>query len=108
MKMIKAIVRPERSEFVASRLLAENFPAMTKMDVYGRGKQKGLQMGSVFFDELPKSMILIVVEDEDVDKVIEIITAGARTGEEGNYGDGRIFVTNVEKAYTISSKKQGL
>lgn len=108
MKMIKAIIRPEKSEFVASRLLAENFPAMTKMDVYGRGKQKGLQMGSVFFDELPKSLIFIVVEDEDVDKVIDIITDAARTGDEGNYGDGRIFVTNVDKAYTISTKKAGL
>lgn len=108
MKMIRAIVRPEKSEFVVARLLQENFPAMTKMDVYGRGKQKGLQMGSVFFDELPKSLIMMVVEDEDEEKVVDIIINAARTGDDGNYGDGRVFVTDVKKAYTISTKTQGL
>lgn len=108
MKMIRAIIRPEQADKVAKSLLDEGFPAMTRMDVYGRGKQKGIQIGSVFYDELPKHMILIVVNDEDEQKVCEIIMKNAQTGDDGNYGDGRIFVTDVLKAYTISSKSMVL
>ena len=107
MKMIKAIVRPEKSEDVLDALLAGGFAAATKMSVLGRGKQKGLQVGSVFYDELPKEMLMIVVDDETEEKVCSLIIGAARTGE-GNFGDGRIFVTPIKKAYTISSKTEGL
>ena len=50
----------------------------------------------------------MVVKDEDKDDVIKIIMKYARTGENGNYGDGRIFVSPVEEAYTISTKTAGL
>ena len=50
----------------------------------------------------------MVVEDKDKDDVIRIIMKYARTGEEGRFGDGRIFVSPVEEAYTISSRKKGL
>ena len=107
MKMLRAIIRPEKADEVAEALLEAGFPSMTRMDVYGRGKQNGLQVGEVFYDELPKHMILIVVQDEDEEKVARIIMDTARTGD-GNYGDGRIFVTNVTKAYTVSTKTMGL
>ncbi len=108
MLMIRAIVRPEKTGEVLSELMSAGFPAVTKTDVFGRGKQKGIIAGSVQYDEIPKEMLMIVVNDEDKDDVVKIIMRMARTGEKGNYGDGRIFVTAVDDAYTISSGKQGL
>jgi nitrogen regulatory protein PII 1 len=108
MLMIRAIIRPERMAFVMGALSKAGFTACTEMDVYGRGKQNGITVGSVYYDELPKSMLLMVIEDEDKDTVAEIIINNARTGENGNIGDGRIFVIPVEDAYTISSRKKGL
>ena len=108
MLMIRAIIRPNQVGIVLSELLSGGFSAVTKMDVYGRGKQKGVKVGDVFYDEIPKEMLLMVVKDEDKDDVVKIIMKYARTGENGNYGDGRIFVSPVEEAYTISTKTAGL
>lgn len=108
MVLVRSIIRPEKIGIVLSELLSAGFPAVTKMDVYGRGKQKGVKVGEVYYDEIPKEMLLMVVEDKDKDDVIRIIMKYARTGENGNFGDGRIFVSPVEEAYTISNKKKGL
>jgi nitrogen regulatory protein PII 1 len=108
MLLIRSIIRPEKVGVVLQELLAEGYPAVTKMDVYGRGKQKGVKVGNVYYDEIPKEMLLMVVNDEDKDNVIRIIMRYARTGEKGAFGDGRIFVSPVEEAYTISNKKAGL
>ncbi|MBF0516855.1 MAG: P-II family nitrogen regulator [Nitrospirae bacterium] len=98
MKMIRAFIRPEKEQDIVLALEGAGFPALTKMPVFGRGKQKGLQIGPVTYDELPKTLILIVVEDADVDKVIGIIEEKGKTGF---IGDGKVFVTPVEKSYTI-------
>jgi nitrogen regulatory protein PII 1 len=103
MIMVRAIVRPEKSDEVMAELMYAGFPAVTKMDVFGRGKQRGLRAGEVFYDELPKVLLFTVIEDKDRDFVIETIMKAARTGEAGNFGDGKIFVSPVEAAYTISS-----
>ena len=108
MLLVRAIIRPEKVGTVLSELLSAGFPAVTKMDVYGRGKQKGVKVGEVFYDEIPKEMLLMVVEDKDKDDVVKIIMKYARTGENGHFGDGRIFISPVEEAYTISTKKKGL
>ncbi|WP_238882983.1 P-II family nitrogen regulator [Clostridium sp. YIM B02551] len=108
MLMVRAILRPERVGIVLSELLSAGFPEVTKMDVFGRGKQKGIKVGDIYYDELPKEMILLVVKDEDKDDVIKIIMKNARTGEKGAFGDGKIFVSPVETAFTISSGKEGL
>lgn len=108
MKMLRAIIRPEQADKVADALLQAGYPAMTRMDVYGRGKQKGLQVGSTFYDELPKHMILMVVQDEEEETVANIIMKHAYTGDDGNYGDGRIFISSIDKAYTVSTKTLGL
>lgn len=105
--MIRAIIRPEKSGTVMSELAAAGFPAITKMDVYGRGKQKGITVGEVHYDEIPKEMLIIVCRDEDKEDLIRIIIKNARTGS-GTYGDGRIFVSQIQEAYTISSGKSGL
>ncbi len=108
MVLVRAIIRTQKVGEVLTELLSAGFPAVTKMDVFGRGKQKGVKVGEVYYDEIPKEMLLMVVKDEDKDDVIKIIMKYARTGEKGNFGDGRIFVSPVEQAYTISTKTSGL
>jgi nitrogen regulatory protein PII 1 len=108
MFMIRAIIRPEKVGAVLSELCDAGFPAVTKMDVMGRGKQRGVKVGEVFYDEIPKEMLMMVVKDEDKDDVIKIIVKNAKTGEKGAFGDGKIFVSPVEEAYTISSGENGL
>jgi nitrogen regulatory protein PII 1 len=108
MLLVRAIIRPEKTGIVLSELLAAGFPAVTKMDVYGRGKQKGITVGDIHYDEIPKDMLLIVINDEDKDDVVKTIMRNARTGTAGTFGDGRIFISLVEEAYTISTAKKGL
>lgn len=108
MLMIKAIVRPEKTNVILAELNDAGFPAVTKIDVVGRGKQKGVIVGDVVYDEIPKELLLIVVRNEDKDDVISIIIRYAKTGEQGRYGDGKIFVSPVEEVYTISSGKKEL
>ncbi|MBU4532467.1 MAG: P-II family nitrogen regulator [Eubacteriales bacterium] len=98
MRKITAIVRPEMAEEVSEALAKGGFAALTKMDVAGRGKQMGLRMGSVYYDELPKVMLWLVLEDGKVNEAVEIINKAAYTG---NFGDGKVFVSPVEEAYTI-------
>lgn len=108
MLMIRAIIRPEKVGIVLSELSDAGFPAVTKIDVAGRGKQKGVKVGEVYYDELPKVMLIMVVNDNDRDDVIKVIMKNAKTGEKGAFGDGKIFVTAVEEAYTISSATKTL
>jgi nitrogen regulatory protein PII 1 len=103
MIMVKAIVRPEKVDQVMEELMYAGFPSVTKVDVFGRGKQRGIKAGNVSYDELPKVLLFTVIEDKDKDFVIETIIKAARTGEKGSFGDGKIFVTPVEEAYTIST-----
>jgi len=98
MKMIRAIVRPEMTDVVTDGLADSGFYSMTKMPVFGRGKQKGLTVGNVHYDELPKMLLLIVVDDESVEEVVKIIQYKAYTGNEG---DGKIFISPVESSLTV-------
>ncbi len=103
MIMIRAIVRPEKSFAVMQSLLEAGYPAVTKIEVAGRGKQRGLKLGSVVYDELPKELLMVVVPENEKDFVVRAIVESARTGPKGAYGDGKIFITSVEEAYTIST-----
>ena len=103
MIMIRAIVRPEKTDEVLAALMDAGFPAVTKMDVYGRGKQRGMKIGEVTYDELPKELIFTVVRESDKDYVVKVIMQAARTGHKGAFGDGKIFVSPVEEVYTVSS-----
>ena len=105
MKMIRAIIRPEKEDEVIKSLENAGFSSITKMDVLGRGKQKGIQVGSAVYDELAKTMILVVVEDSMCEKATAAITQAAKTG---NFGDGKIFLSSVESALTIRTGKAGL
>lgn len=103
MIMIRSIVRPEKVDNVLAALMDAGFPGVTKMSVVGRGKQRGIKIGEITYDEIPKELLLTVVKSKDKDFVIKTIIQAARTGDKGAYGDGKIFVSPVEEAYTISS-----
>jgi|WetSurMetagenome_2_1015567.scaffolds.fasta_scaffold98648_2 nitrogen regulatory protein PII 1 len=101
--MVKAIIRPDKANNVMAKLMADGFPAVTKLSVAGRGKQRGIKIGEVTYDEVPKTMLLFVIKDTDKDLIIRDIIATARTGEKGAFGDGKIFISPVEEMYTVSS-----
>ena len=105
MKMIRAVIRPEAVDKVADSLEVGGFTALTRIEVFGRGKQKGIKVGNVVYDNLPKTMVMMVVNDERLESAIKIIEDSARTG---NIGDGKIFVSSVDEAYTIRTGQRGL
>ncbi len=105
MKMIRAIIRPNKEEKVVESLEKEGFVSLTKMNVFGRGKQKGIRVGTVCYDEIPKVMLMLVVEDSDAQRAVNIIQNNARTG---NIGDGKMFVSEVLEAYTVRTGEAGL
>jgi nitrogen regulatory protein PII 1 len=105
MKMIRAFIRPEKEQEVVLALEGAGFPSLTKMPVFGRGKQKGLQVGPVHYDELPKTLVMMVINDGDVEKVMALIQEKAKTGF---VGDGKIFISPVENAFTVRTGEAGL
>lgn len=105
MKMIRAILRPESVDNVADGLAEAGLFSMTKMNVFGRGKQKGITVGTIHYDELPKVMLMLVVENDRVDEVLELVKHRAYTG---NFGDGKVFVSPVDDALTVRTGAKGL
>ena len=81
MIQVQAIVRPEKVHAVMKALLDGGFPAVTKIDVFGRGKQRGLKVGEVTYDELPTEMLVVVARNEDQTAIINTILRSARTGD---------------------------
>jgi nitrogen regulatory protein PII 1 len=105
MKMIRAVIRPDKEGDVLTALERSGFSALTKWDVLGRGRQRGIKIGSARYDEIAKLMLMLVVEDMDAERALDIIKISARTG---NFGDGKIFVTPVERAVTIRTGERVL
>ncbi len=107
MKKIEAIIKPFKLEEVKDALASIEITGMTVNEVKGYGRQQGhseLYRGAEYVvDFLPKIRIDVVVADENVDKVIETIINAAKTGK---IGDGKIFVTNVEKVVRIRTGEQ--
>ena len=102
MKMVKAIIKPERFEFVKKALEDKGFIGMTISEVKGRGEQKGITLqyrgGQMTVDLLPKIQLEIVVKDKDLDALVATLIESARTGK---IGDGKIFVMQVEQSIRI-------
>ncbi len=92
MKMIQAIVRPEKEQDILDSLEKTGLYPYTRQGVAGRGRQRGLQVGPVRYEELQKVWIMIVVEDDAVERAIDTIKIAARSGQPG---DGKIFVSNL-------------
>lgn len=106
MKMIVAIVRPERLQCVKDGLKDIGVNGMTITHVTGRGSQMGLvfttRVGDFVVDEIEKVKLEIVLEDERVDEVVEKIRKMADTGHPG---DGRIFLIPVLESIRIRSEE---
>lgn len=109
MFLVRAMIRPDKADEVIYELSRAGFHAVTKIDVVGRGKQKGIRIGDIVYDEIPKNLLFMAVdEDKDKEDVISIILKTAKTGEKGAFGDGKIFISPIDEAYTISSGAKGL
>lgn len=108
MKRIDAVVRREQFGKVKQALEALLCPGMMVFTFRGHGKQGGLTenyRGRKFkVDLLPKVLLTIFVNDEDVKKLVEAIMKAARTGE---IGDGKIFIAPCESAIRIRTGEQG-
>ena len=102
MKIVMAIIKPFKLEEVRDGLTAIGVHGLTVTEVKGYGRQKGhteIYRGAEYaVSFLPKIKIEVAVANELVGKVIEAITAAARTGQ---IGDGKIFVMSLEKAVRI-------
>ncbi|OLC41740.1 MAG: transcriptional regulator [Acidobacteria bacterium 13_1_40CM_65_14] len=102
MKLIKAIVRPNKVDEVKEALSKLSISGMTVTEVRGHGKQKGhtaVYRGKEYnVSLLPKMEVEVVVQDGIVDEAIGAIVQAARTGE---IGDGRVFVIPVDQTYRI-------
>jgi len=103
MILIRAVVRPEKTTDVLTALKEAGFPAVTKFSVVGRGKQRGIKIGDITYDEIPKEMLMIVVTEQEKDYAVRTILQAARSGEKGAFGDGKVFISLVDEVYTISS-----
>ena len=103
MRMIRAVIRPEKENEVVEALAKAGFPALTKVDVTGRGRQQGIQVGSALYEELAKVQIMLVVDEEKTEAAVKTVLDTAKTG---NFGDGKLFVTEVEATYTIRTGKK--
>ena len=102
MKQITAIIKPFKLDEVREELSEIGVNGLTVTEVKGFGRQRGhteLYRGAEYVvDFLPKVSIDVVVTDDQADACIEAIIKAARTGK---IGDGKIFVTNVEKVIRI-------
>ena len=108
MKKIEAIIKPFKLDDVKDALHDAGVSGITVSEVKGFGRQKGhteLYRGAEYVvDFIPKVKIEVVVEDDQVDRVVEAIEAAARTGR---IGDGKIFVLAVEQAVRIRTGDRG-
>ena len=102
MKLLKAIIRPNKVDEVKDALAKLSISGMTVTEVRGHGKQKGhtaIYRGKEYnVSLLPKMEVEVVVADSIVEEAIRAIVEAARTGE---IGDGRVFVLPVEQSYRI-------
>ena len=108
MKKIEAVIKPFKLDEVKDALNQINVTGMTITEVKGFGRQKGhteLYRGAEYVvDFLPKVKIEVVVKDSDVERCIEAIVKAAKTGK---IGDGKIWVTNVERIIRIRTGEEG-
>jgi len=102
MKKVEAVIKPFKLDDVREALSEIGITGMTAIEVKGFGRQKGhteLYRGAEYVvDFLPKVKLEIVVKEEDLERCVEAITNAARTGK---IGDGKIFVSSVERVVRI-------
>jgi nitrogen regulatory protein P-II 2 len=111
MKMIVAVIRPEKLEAVQQALNERDVYLMTVTDVRGCGRQRGyteVYRGSEFQVRLlPKLKLEIAVNEAFVEATIEAVVHAARTGDTGQIGDGKIFVLPLDDCVRIRTGERG-
>ena len=109
MKLVKAIVRPNKVDDIKDALAKLSISGMTVTEVRGHGRQKGhtaIYRGKEYVvNLLPKMEVEVVVPDDQVEPAIRAIMGAARTGE---IGDGRVFVIPVEHGYNIRTGERDI
>ncbi|HEX4979606.1 MAG TPA: P-II family nitrogen regulator [Acidimicrobiales bacterium] len=102
MKLVTAIVKPFKLDEVKESLKGEGVSGMTVSEVQGFGRQRGhteVYRGAEYtIDFVPKVRIEIVVDDADVARIVDVISAAARTDK---IGDGKVWVTPVDSMVRI-------
>lgn len=111
MKLIIAIIQPNRLEAVKAALADAEVFRLTVMDVQGFGRQRGqteVYRGHEFtVDLLRKVQLMIAVNEEFLEPAIDAILSGGRSGERGEIGDGKIFVLPLEDCIRIRTGERG-
>jgi nitrogen regulatory protein P-II 1 len=107
LKKIEAVIKPFKLEDVKDALTEAGITGMTVSDVKGYGRQQGhseLYRGAEYVvDFLPKIKLELIVAEADVDNTIKLITDSAKTGK---IGDGKIFVSSIEKIVRIRTGEE--
>jgi nitrogen regulatory protein P-II 2 len=102
MKLVTAIIKPFKLDDVREALTSIGVAGLTVSEVKGYGRQKGhteIYRGTEYaVNFLPKIKLEIAVPADRADKVVEIVTAAAKTG---HIGDGKIFVSTIEHSVRI-------
>ena len=108
MKLITAVVKPFRLDEVKEALKGAGVAGITVTEVQGFGRQSGhteVYRGTEYqVDFVPKVRLELIVDDEDVDRLIDVIVAAAKTGK---IGDGKIWVSEVDRIVRIRTGEQG-
>lgn len=108
MKMIVAIIRPEKFDIIKDALTEKGYGGMSVTEIKGHGNQKGVSevwRGKRYkVDLLPKVKIELAVADEVCDEVVQTIISECQTG---SIGDGKIFVSELTNLYRIRTAEQG-
>jgi nitrogen regulatory protein P-II 1 len=111
LKKIEAIIREDKVNDVREALKQIGILGMNVFEIRGRGRQGGIVLsgrsGSYVVDMLPKMQLNIILSDYNLDQTIEAIVKAAKTGEDGEAGDGLIFVLPVEEVIRIRTGERG-
>ncbi len=108
MKLVTAIIKPFKLDDVRAALSEIGISGMTVTEVKGFGRQRGhteLYRGAEYVvDFVPKTRVEVAVRDDMVEQVTEAIVGAARTGK---VGDGKVFVTDIERVIRIRTNETG-
>lgn len=108
MKLITAIVKPAKVDDIKTALQANGVPGLTISEASGFGRQKGhkeIYRGAEYtVDLIPKVRIEVLVDDQDADRIVDLIVA---TANSGSIGDGKVWVTSVETVVRVRTNERG-
>ena len=112
MKKIEAVLRPEKLEELKEALQRANVDGVTINPVLGCGNQHGwteyYRSSEIIMNVLPKIEVKMVVSDERVQEMVALIVSVARTGDNGEVGDGKIFISDIVDCIRIRTGETGI